>query len=118
MFISQLKGRGALVAMAACLWGCGDGARSRGTRPCDPLQATARPVSLGEVIGIGSDTQGAIYVVDRDAAVGERLFISQDRVLARWVAAGAGSVSNTNGTLIVVTGHDAAGANPTTVEVQ
>jgi hypothetical protein len=72
-------------------------------------------VSLGKVLGVGSDAAGTIYLVDI-AASRERLFVSQGTVLVRQRVGGAGSTSDASGTLVVLAGGD-PGA-PVVVEIQ
>lgn len=56
---------------------------------CDPLGAVASPIELGEIVGIGRDVDGTIYVADEDDGEA-RVFVSEDDVLVRQRVAGSG----------------------------
>ena len=115
MILSAIsRGRVNLAALAVVvLSGCDDAPPA--TRSCDPLQEMTTPVVLGKVLGVGSDAAGTIYLVDL-APTGERLFVSQGTVLVRQSVGGSGSTSDATGTLVVLTGRDAA--SPLAVEIQ
>ena len=84
---------------------------------CDPLQTVTTPVTLGQVVGIGKDQEGTVYLVDEAPNVGQRLFVSMGSVLVRQPVGGIGSVGDTDGgMLIVVGGGDAA--SPLSIEVR
>src|SRR5262245_13377192 len=89
----------ALLA-TACVGGqTGSEAKGRGglgnTDPCEPLGAQPEPIELGEVLGVGRDDSGTLYVVDRDPNEGDntdlRAFMSVGEALARQRVLGSGS---------------------------
>jgi hypothetical protein len=63
---------------------------STGSVSCDPFQPTTKPITLTNVIGVGQDTDGTLYVVDQPQPGGERVFVSSGATLQRQRIAGSG----------------------------
>jgi len=98
---SNLRRRWAFGLVAIVASGCGG--PTAGTHECDPTAVKTLPITTGSVVGIGSDQEGTIYLVDQTPAVGPRLFASQGAVLMRQAVSGSGSINDADGTLITVT---------------
>jgi hypothetical protein len=77
------------VALLMLAWsGCQDSALS----PCDPLGDMPQPIALGEVIAVGRDGEGTLYVADEAGADGEaRVFVSVGDGLVRRRVSGSGA---------------------------
>jgi hypothetical protein len=83
--------------MTALLLAAGCQGDDVGDTPCDPLEAQPQPIVLGEILGIGRDAAGTLYVADETASASdERVFISEGDVLVRRRVLGGGS-SNVSG---------------------
>jgi len=83
--------------MTALLLAIGCQGDDVGDTPCDPLAARPEPIVLGEILGIGRDAEGTLYVADETASASDgRVFISEGDVLVRRPVAGGGS-SNESG---------------------
>lgn len=76
------------VAVLMLAWSaCQDSAPS----PCDPLADMRQPIALGEVIAVGRDAEGTLYVADEPGADGEaRVFVSDGDTLVRRHVSGGG----------------------------
>ena len=108
---------GALAALglvSIVLHGCD--VASQALVSCDPLQTVTTPVTLGQVVGIGKDQEGTVYLVDEVPNVGQRMFVSRGSVLVRQSVRGTGSVGDTDGGMLIVGGGDAA--SPLSIEVR
>lgn len=88
------------VSLLAIATACGAAEESSELSACQPLEAPAAEISLGEIVGAGEDARGVIYVIDEVA--GElRAFISNDGVLVRQRVSGTGQ-GNAGGAFTVV----------------
>jgi hypothetical protein len=80
--------------MTALLLAAGCQGDDVGDTPCDPLAAQPQPIVLGEILGIGRDAAGTLYVADETASASDgRVFISDGDVLVRQRVLGGGSSS-------------------------
>lgn len=59
--------------------------------PCDPLAEVDKPTTLSNVLGIGRDAAGVIYVVDQPSGSDYRVFVSEPGALERRVVSGSGT---------------------------
>lgn len=68
-------------------------------RSCDPFEANETPIELREILGIGRDAAGTIYLADHGDDNGEddHVFVSADGELVRRRVAGGGSGGNASG---------------------
>jgi hypothetical protein len=60
---------------------------------CDPLEPIDKPIVLGDVIAIGQDAEGVIYLADEWDGQ-SRVFVSEGDVLVRKFVAGSGEGSS------------------------
>jgi len=104
----------AFSAVVACglLAGCSSSARNGdasagAATPCDPL--AAKPLTLGEVVGVGQDATGRLYV---DASHGIFIVDSGDPKLIRQHVTGTGS----SGTTEFLFSFEAPGADASTAQ--
>ena len=88
--------------------GSGGSADGGATSGCDPFALAHKPIALSEILGIGQDAAGVIYVMDQlDSS--QRLFVSSGGALVRQRIAGSGSESEPDGSKsyeVSVTDHD------------
>lgn len=113
-----------LVAAAApaCSTSASSGSSSS-ARPCDPLAPP--PTTLSNVLGVGKDAQGVLYVADSPAGVPEaRVFVSGGGQLVRQHVLGSGEAGGGKGAAAQYTlsfappGADAASARALLLDVQ
>ncbi len=64
---------------------------STGSVSCDPFQPATKPITLTNVIGVGQDADGTLYVVDQPQPGGERVFVSSGGTLQRQRGVGGGT---------------------------
>jgi hypothetical protein len=84
---------GLLAAIALSAGAC---ASATADRPCDPFMSQSEPIRLGEIVAVGRDAEGTLYVVDRPAAPANmRVFLSEGETLVRRRLIGGGSVTET-----------------------
>jgi hypothetical protein len=78
------------VAAGACSSSTNSGGSASSGGPCDPLAPP--PTSLSDVLGVGQDSQGTLYVADSPPGVSEpRVFVSGGGKLVRQHVAGSGA---------------------------
>jgi hypothetical protein len=65
-----------------------------------------QPITFGEVLGVGRDANGLMYVVDRPPQGTARLFVSDGMTLKRQPVAGTGSGSEPGGGMFVIVNSD------------
>jgi hypothetical protein len=88
-----------VVGAAACIGGqTGSEAREGqglgNTEECDPFGASAPPIALETVLGVGQAADGTVYVVDeRQEPIDHRAFVIDGTALVRLPASGASSSS-------------------------
>ena len=86
-----------LLAVTAVLLAAGCQGEDAGDTPCDPLAAQPEAIVLGEILGVGRDAGGTLYLVDEtDSASIGRVFISEGDALVRRRVLGGGT-SNVSG---------------------
>jgi hypothetical protein len=86
------------LILGAALWGCGGAAApTTASKSCDPLADEPQPISLGQVLGVGRDANGALYAIDRPPQGEDRLFVSAGMTLTRQPVDGSGSGSQPGG---------------------
>lgn len=87
------------VSLLAIATACGAAAEAE-LSACQPLEASAADISLGQLVGAGRDAHGVVYVIDE--AAGElRAFISNDGVLVQQRISGTGQ-GNADGAFTLV----------------
>jgi len=64
------------------------GTSSTSSAPCDPLAPPA--ITLGQVLGVGQDAQGTVYVADQAPDYITRVFVVKNGVLVRQYVTGSG----------------------------
>ncbi|HJX66837.1 MAG TPA: kelch repeat-containing protein [Polyangia bacterium] len=67
---------------------------------CDPFQPPTKSITLTNVLGIGRDTDGTLYVVDQPQAGGERVFVLSGTTLQRQRIAGSGTETAGGGVML------------------
>ena len=91
-FFNVLALMGALVGAVGCNAIDKQSERDARVSPCDPLSDSESPIELGDVLAVGRDSIGTLYVVDAATEDGEnRVFVSKDDALFRQRIAGGGS---------------------------
>ncbi len=84
-----------VVGVAACTGGqtgseSKEGVGLGNTKECDPLGASAPPIALETVLGVGQASDGTVYVVDRQGDSTHRAFVVEGTTLVRLHVAGTG----------------------------
>jgi hypothetical protein len=83
---------GLVIALALAAVACGD---ETADRPCDPFMTRAQQITLGEIVAVGRDAEGTLFVVDRPGAESERrVFVSDGDVLVPRSVNGTGEASD------------------------
>lgn len=85
----------ALLLLSAAACSSSSGGQASGG-PCDPLAAP--PTSLSNVLGVGQDAQGTLYVADFPSGLATaRVFVSSGNELVRQHVLGSGEMGGTGG---------------------
>jgi hypothetical protein len=75
---------------------------------CDPLATVALRITAGEVVAVGKDAAGTVYMVDRAPPSRDRLFVSRGMVLVRQPVWGSGESGSGTGSLLLLSGGEAS----------
>ncbi len=103
-----------VLSLGLVLSACSSTSASSTAGPCDAL--TPPPTSLTNVVGVGKDSAGTVYVVDEPkSGYGYRVFVTRSGRLVREHSSGAGSTGTPDGTSSSFIEFGDVGADPSTM---
>jgi hypothetical protein len=91
-----------LVALLGAMSGC-ESAENAPPVSCDPFTIETTPITLGQVVAVGKDAAGVLYVIDRPQGGQLRAFVSEQQTLARRRMQGTGESGSGEGSWMIVT---------------